>query len=392
MTPAELRRRLLDLVGTRRLAEFADLSADDLSALDRMAAQHRLQPLLHHQHRTHPNLPAVLADSWSAAFRNQAMLALSQRAELERTISLLRAAGFAPLALKGAWLSQFAYPHPALRPLRDIDLLLDAETVIPAFARLDAAGYRLIDPPELPLAELILTDKHLPPLLSPGGTVVELHHHLWEPDGRLDHASPRAIEAAVRVAAVNERDGLAYPAPADMLAHLIAHAVYSHRFDCGPLLLADIDCLLRVRPIDWAEFWHRAGAEGWGGGARLVLALVERHRAGVEVDWCDEIPVPAALLGDAADLLLQDLDQRQSAGVLASLRRRGWQGLLDRISGRRRIATGQAVQRDMASAGGFLSWAGSRWRRTIGDLAHHDTRQQGLALARLSSWLDRGRV
>ncbi|QEA16105.1 nucleotidyltransferase domain-containing protein [Novosphingobium ginsenosidimutans] len=391
MTPEELRRRLLDLVGTRRPAQFADLSGDDLAKLDRMAAQHRLQPLLHHQHRAHPDLPPVLAEAWSAAFRCQALLALSQRAELERTVTLLRAGGFAPLALKGAWLHRFAYPHPALRPLRDIDLLLDPASVIPAFAFLEAAGYQLIEVPELPLPELVRTDKHLPPLLSPGGTVVELHHHLWEPDGRLDHASPAAIDAEVRAGAVMDEDGLAYPAPIDMLAHLIAHAVYSHRLDCGPLLLADIDFLLRARPIDWARFWVRAGTEGWSSGARLVLSLVEHYRSAVRIEWHDHKPVPDALLNDAALLLLQDLDRRQSAGFLASLQRRGWQGLRDRVTGRRRVAAGPAVRREMASAGGFIGWAGSRWRRTAGDLVRRDTRKQARALARLSAWLDHPR-
>lgn len=241
----------------------------------------------------------------------------------------------------------------------------------------------------MPLPELIRTDKHLPPLLSPGGTVVELHHHLWEPDGRLDHASPAAIDAAVRAAAVTEADGLAYPAPIDMLAHLIAHAVYSHRLDCGPLLLADVDFLLQARPIDWARFWERARMEGWSGGARLVLSLVARHRSGISIAWSGQEPVPEALLDDAALLLLQDLERRQSAGFLASLQRRGWPGLLDRVTGRRRVATGPAVRREMASAGGFIGWAGSRWRRTAGDLAHRDTRNQARSLARLSSWLDR---
>ena len=388
MTPDVLHRRLLDLVGTRRPSTFADLSGDDLAALDRMAAQHRLQPLLYHQHRARADLPPAIAEAWRAAFRNQALLALSNRAELVRTITLLRAGGFAPLALKGAWLSRFAYPHPALRPLRDIDLLLDPATVIPAFAVLEAAGYHSIEAPELPLPELVRTDKHLPPLLSPGGTVVELHHRLWEPDGRLDHASPVAIEAAVRADAVTEEDGLSYPAPIDMLAHLIAHAVYSHRLDCGPLLLADVDFLLRTRPINWARFWQRAGSEGWSAGARLVLSMVERHRSGASIEWIDCQPVPDAMLDDLSLLLLQDLDRRQSANFLASLRLGGWQGLLDRVTGRRRLVSGPAVRREMASAGGFLGWASSRWRRTASDLAHREARIQAHSLARLSSWLD----
>ena len=389
MKPAALRRRLLDLIGTRRLTELADLSVADITALNDLAFQHRLQPLLHHQHRAHPDLPVVLARSWNNAFRYQALLALGQRTELERTAGLLRMAGFAPLALKGAWLSRYAYPHAALRPMRDIDLLLDSDSVVPAFARLEANGYHLIEPPEPPLAELVRTDKHLPPLLSPGGVVVELHHRLWEPNGRLDHASPAMIDAAVRAAAVTEADGLDYPTPLDMLAHLIVHAVYGHRLDCGPLLLADVDCLLQVRSISWPTFWSRARTEGWDRGARLVLALVERYRAGVRIDWVDEAPVPLAQLDGAADLLLQDLDRRQSAGVLASVRRRGWQGLFDRITGRRRLAGGGTVKRDMEVAGGFATWANARWRRTAGDLAHGATRQQGMALAQLSAWLDK---
>lgn len=392
MTPAERRRVLLAMVGTGP-SDVTSLSDADWQALDRLAAQHRLQPLLHHQHRESPGIPPAIAAGWAAAFRAQALLALSQQADLARTVAQLRKSGLAPLALKGAWLGAHAYPHPALRPLRDIDLLLDPATVIAGFGQLEAAGYRQLEPSALSLEELIRTDKHLPPLLSPGGTVVELHHCLWEPAGRLDHASPAAIDAAVRAKAVTEPDGIAYPAPIDMLAHLIAHAVYSHRLDCGPLLLADIDYLLRVRPIDWVTFWERAAVEGWRSGARLVLALVERWRGAERVTLTATAgpDVPAAVLDEAADLLLQDLASRQSAGVLASIRRQGWGGLNDRLRGRTSSGTGP-VQRDLAVQGGFASWAGSRLRRTLGDLIRAEPRQQGEALARLSRWLDESAV
>lgn len=390
MTPTALRRVLLALVGTGPVPDLSALAERDWQALDRLAAQHRLQPLLHFQHRESPDIPPAVSAGWAAAYRAQAILALSQRAELDRTVALLRRAGLAPLALKGAWLGSHAYPHPALRPLRDIDLLLDPGSVVAGFEVLGAAGYRQIEPTALALADLIRTDKHLPPLLSPGGTVVELHHRLWEPDGRLDHASPLEIDAAVRRAAVTEADGLSYPAPADMLAHLIVHAVYSHRLDCGPLLLADIDYLLQVRTIDWAVFWDRAAAEGWRGGARMVLALVERWRdAGSIVLTASAGPdVPAALLDDAADLLLQDLDSRHSAAVLASVRRQGWRGLADRLRGRTQSQDG-GVQRDLDVHGGYAAWAGSRLRRTLHDLVRPGPRHQGQALARLSQWLDR---
>lgn len=389
MTLTALRRVLLALVGTGPVPDLSVLRERDWLALDRLAAQHRLQPLLHHQHRQTPGIPAAIAAGWAAAYRAQALLGLSRQAELTRTVALLRQAGLAPLALKGAWLSAHAYPQPALRPMRDIDLLLDPSTVVAAYDLLLVAGYRQLEPAALSLEQLLLTDKHLPPLLSPGGTAVELHHRLWEPAGRLDHASPAAIDAAVRQAAVIEADGIAYPAPLDMLAHLIVHAVYSHRLDCGPLLLADVDYLLRARAIDWSHFWDRAAAEGWRSGARLVLALVERWRGtgAVTRTAAAGADVPSTVLEEAADLLLQDLDSRHSAGFLATVRRQGWRGLADRLRGRTPSAAGP-IQRELAGQGGFAAWARSRMRRTASDLFRTDPRRQGQALARLSQWLD----
>lgn len=389
MNRADLCRTLLALVGTGSPPDLSGLAPADWQALDRLAVQHRLQPLLHHQHRESAAIPAAIREGWAAANRAYAILALAQQAETTGTVALLREAGLAPVALKGTWLGRYAYPHPALRPLRDIDLLLDPETVLSGFRHLVAAGYQLIDPPELSLDDLLLTDKHLPPLRAPGGTVIELHHRLWEPDGRLDHASPLAIDNAVRRAAVTESDGVAYPAPADMLAHLIVHAVYSHRLDCGPLLLADIDFLLQARSIEWPAFWDRAAAEGWLSGARLVLALVAAWRGAGSIALTPTAgpEVPAAIIEDAALLLLQDLDSRQSAGVLASIERLGWQGLTDRVLGRKR-GGGQLVRRTTGSAGTFAGWAASRLRRTTGDLLRAGPRDQARALARLSRWLD----
>jgi len=317
------------------------------------------------------------------------MLALRQTTDLANTVALLCAEGFAPLALKGAWLCRHAYPHPALRPMRDIDLLLDHASVIPAFEHLRTAGYELCAPPELSLPDLVRIDKHLPPLISPGGTTIELHHRLWVPDGRLDHASPSVIDDRVRAHAVLEDDGILYPAPIDMLAHLIVHSVYGHRFDCGPLVLTDIDYLLRARGVDWALFWQRAESEGWRSGARLLLALVAAYRSDVQIRLTPAAgPEPSPeIMADAVDLLLQDLATRQSAGVLATVKRHGWRGTHDRMLGRNRTSAA-LVTRQKSAEGGFVRWAIARLGRTLGDLQRTDPRHQGLALARLSHWLD----
>lgn len=390
MEISSLRRVLLELVGTARIPDTSGLNASDWTKLDYMAAQHRLQPLLHAQHRGNSAIPPTIAANWQAAHRMAAMTALVQTADLHATVRLLEAAGYAPIALKGSWLARCAYPEAAQRPARDIDLLLDPASVLGAFELLQAHGFPLEYPPEMALADILRLDKHMPPLRAPNGTRIELHQHLWEHDGRLDHASPAGRDAELRQHAVRGEDGILYPAGDDMLAHLIVHAAYSHRLDCGPLLLADIDFLMRQVKIEWPRFWERSAQQGWQRGARLVLELVAQYRTGTTIDFSsDQGPAPlSGLLESAPDLLLQELETRRSAGFAASAVMHGGTRIVARLTGRSSTRDGAPAVRNMAEEGGFLGWASSRLVRTVVELTQADVRRQSRSLSRISKWLD----
>ncbi len=385
-----LRRILLAMVGTGGAPALEGLGTADWSALNALAAQHRLKPLLHFQHASDARIPAAVRADWHEAHRVAALQAMLTRHELRECARLLEAAGITPIALKGAWLGAHAYPAPALRPMRDIDLLMPQDQVLAAYAALKASGYRDYGPAEMSLEQAVRLDKHLPPLIAPRGTVVELHHRLWEPDGRLDHASPvQQVPGTART--VRDEDGIAYLAPEETLAHLIVHAVYSHRLDCGPLLLPDIDYLLRAAPVDWPAFWLRANSEGWRSGARLVLELVASYRPGAGIDFTADSgpPPPAKLIAAAPDLFLQDLDTRRSAGLAAAAISSGPARLFQRLRGRRGAHGEADVTRSMEHEGGMAGWAGSRVWRSLTELAHADVRRQSRQLAALSTWLDR---
>ncbi len=245
------------------------------------------------------------------------------------------------------------------------------------------------DSGELALAEVVRLDKHLPPLESPRGVFVELHQRLWEIDGRTDHAAPAATESRIRARAIRT-GGVTYLDPRDLLAHLIIHAVYDHRLDCGPLVLSDITFLLQREEIDWPTFWADARRDGWDRGALLLLAMAARADPSLRIDWPDgEAGADHPLAGAASRLLLQDLDTRQSAGVLATLSAGGLGAFLRRIAGRRKAAADDhATPRNMGAHGGFGRWAGSRLWRTLAELARPQVRRQSRDLARLSQWLD----
>ena len=386
-----LRRIVLSLVGTQQVPPLNDLNEHNWAVINGLAGQHRLKPLLHAQHSANPAIPLALRRDWQETHRMAALQAMLARQELIECAGLLEAAGLAPIALKGAWLSRHAYPAAALRPMRDLDLLVPAAQVLDGYAVLLAAGYTELEPPEMSLSEVIRLDKHMPALLAPRGSVIELHHRLWEPDGRLDHATPLHDEAALRGRAVCDADAIRYLSPDDTLAHLIIHAVYSHRLDCGPLLLPDIDYLLQTTAIDWAEFWTRAAAQGWRSGARLVLELVATYRANARIDFSLDpgTPAPSELVAAAPDLLLQDLATRRSAGLAAAALAAGPMKLLQRMRGRRGAHGEAEVTRTMDHEGGMLGWAGSRAWRSLTQLARADVRRQSRQLAALSQWLDR---
>ena len=386
-----LRRLLLGLVGSGPISLPEGLTAEDWIALDRIAAMHRLQPLLHVRHGRSQAIPGHISDSWRSAYRQAALAAMAHRAELLRCHELLDEAGLSPIALKGAWLSRHAYPDPALRPMRDIDLLVPRAQVLDAFERLLKAGYAQIEPAEMALEAIVRLDKHMPPLISPGGVVIELHHRLWEPDGRLAHASPVIDEAGLLDRAMVDEDAIRYLAPEDLLAHLIVHAVYSHRLDCGPLLLPDIACLLEKAPASWPRFWQAARTQGWRDGARLVLELVASAYPEARIDFApdEEAAPPRDLLDAAPDLLLQDLDSRPSAHVAAATLKGGWRELRNRAAGRRMASGESPVLRETRHEGGRLGWMLSRGWRTMRDLSRADTRRQSRQLAELSTWLDR---
>ncbi len=383
-------RVLLELTGTTGNPDLGRLSAADWEAIDHLAAEHRLRPLLHARHRDDSAIPPALRESWQAAHRLTAMTAMVQRAELADTAQLLARAGIDAMVLKGGWLAWQAYPEAAQRPLRDIDLLLREEQFVAGWHLLLEAGYRPAAELDLPLDQLVEVDKSPPPLIGPRGTAIELHLHAWFPEGRLEYHSPPPDDAGLFTRARRGVAGVLHPAPEDMLAHLVIHAIYSHRLDCGPLLLPDIDYLLRAEAIDWPTFWTRAAAGGYAGGARLVLDLVQRYRAPPGLDLA-MAPVPASppeLLATAEELMLQDLTTRYSAGFAASGLAQGLKGLWPRIV--RRVASGDSAahHRDSARDGGYLAWAGSRLKRTLGDLTDPKVRRQSRQLAQLSQWLD----
>lgn len=305
-----------------------DGAAINWSRIDRIARQHRLRPLLHQRVRAGAiNPPPGLASEWERAWQRSAIRALQRRAELTRIGAVLAAHGATALLLKGGAIAWRGWFDPALRPMRDLDLLLEPEAATRIHNALSAAGYRPTAPAP---AHHDAAAKHLPGLAAPeSGVVLELHTRLWDTRSEAGGAAEEAFRRRMLAGAVSLLDLPAHIAAPDdgcALLHVIVHGVLDHQFNNGPLLLFDIAELVRHGTIDWPPLWRAAEEAGAVRAVQLGLALAEDLLVDLPIAWGDHRPagLDRARLDAAAGLLLVDLTSKTELGLLGRIARLSW--------------------------------------------------------------------
>lgn len=407
----QLRTLLLELLSTCRPvapAAVAALDERDWETLLAMARQHRLLPLLHwrlSRERAELPVPQAVSETLAVAFKRSAMRALQMQQELVLLHRLLANAGVPHLALKGAYLALHAYPHPALRPMRDLDILVPQAQALDTYQLLLDNGFARSEHCSGDVEANLLARKHLPPLLSPSGRVaVELHTRLsgWQGSGRADIIEDGALwQRAIR-RTIGDSE-LTFMSPTDLLLHLIDHAVYEHRFDNGPLTLGDLAYLLDGHVIDWPLFWRQAEQAGRSRGALLLLRMVEYYFGTQSIPWPDGEERATAsveqVMDTAALLTLRNFAARRDALLQRDLVGRatlpGKIGVFVQkaVPPKRKIATLYPVSERSPRV--YLWYVAHWWRlmsvrmpQYLRSRAQGDTGIEAHRIAHLEQWLD----
>lgn len=322
MNLSQQQRCLLDVLFRQQ-----PLSADKLDRMDEndwdslltMLHEHRLAPLLHSRFNNelkHLNVPDKVREQLKETYRTSSFRSLALQHELLQLHHLLNAAGIEYAALKGAYLAFNIYPHAALRPMRDLDVLVSSDDLLPAYERLLAAGYQRPSDSKGDLEAIKKIGLHLPPLLSPKNRIfIELHHRFMEADNK-ENKQNIATDAlwSRRVHATIADNAVSFLSETDLLLHLIDHAVYHHYFDNGALIFSDITYLLKKESIDWVLFWQLAIDQGVVKGCCLVLKMVQCYDHSLDIKWLgNEVDVPEGTILTASLMSLVDLNQSKVA-------------------------------------------------------------------------------
>jgi hypothetical protein len=309
------------------------LDDDDWATLMGMVGQHRLGPYMYWRLTRELDgrtVPQSVHAQLETEFRASVLRSLTLQRELFKLHRILADAGVPYIALKGAYLAYHCYPHAAMRPMRDVDILVPDDQVLDVFNLLLDHGYQQATNQQGNLDTWLQAKKHLPPLFSPfGKKMIELHNRLSMPDPRGgNQALPSTDEGLWSRRIYCELAGSSIPflSPTDLLLHLCVHAVYDHKFDNGPLTISDLSLLIGKQDIDWQLFWQLAADGGWSKGCLLILKMTEHFDGRLDIRWPgDDVESPTEeLVQTSCRLVLRDFDTRHDANLLGELGHLGY--------------------------------------------------------------------
>lgn len=300
--------------------DVSELSPEDWRYVLDCGREHRFLPLLHwalRQSGTFSHIPTEIQKTLADISNRHTLRALTVQRELLLLNQLLDHANIAHVFLKGAYLAQFAYPHPALRPVRDLDVVIQPSQIKYAQDLLITKGYSPTKNAPGMVEAYAEQAKHLPGLRSPSRHItVELHVHVDAPGGVLTGMDAFKNVRTQRLANAD----LPFMDPTDLLIHLCVHAVSFHNFNNGPLIIADIGFLLQTCSLSGDQIQQRADELGVAKPVALALALTESAWSTRRNDLPILIEnVPQSLISAARQMCFTPLKQQQNMSFLADL-------------------------------------------------------------------------
>ncbi len=311
MMPQQISKLVLDLLFLQQpvpAEQVNSLSENQWKTIMSIVKQHRLGPLLYwrlKQEQKHLLIPEDIQNSLSQQYKKSALRSLQLQRELIKLSDALSNANIPFIALKGAYLAFYAYPEPALRPMRDLDILVSKENVIRAYSLLLDCGYKKTNSAGDPQAYINEGRKHLAPISTPDNLIkIEIHLSISKNNNQNNQWVHDCWLRSINRNVANK--SITFLSETDLLLNLIEHASYHHLFDNGPLIISDIANLIQTHVIDWKLFWQISENNHSTRGALLVLKTVNHYFAELPIQWPANtfISVPTDVI-DSALLLSQ---------------------------------------------------------------------------------------
>jgi hypothetical protein len=258
----------------------------DWEPLIQIAVLQRVAPLLYRSVKGRQVVPEALERSLENTYLATAKRNLFLYHELQNVLRRLNEAGVPVIMLKGAALTETLYQNIALRPMRDLDLLVLPTDAARTVALLEAAGYRRETEPH-PGVSLAYENEvalYKPSLES---YLLEVHWSLFDSPYYQQMAMDWFWESTQIVDTPSGQ--LRILGPEAQVVHLCGHMVLHHAQESNLLWMHDLALFIHAHEgdIDWALLLEKTQE------FQLVLSVgltLER----LSLQW--QVPIPAPVL------------------------------------------------------------------------------------------------
>lgn len=251
----------------------------DVSRVLAAANKHRVAQLLWHNLRQLPanDLTQAFVDTLKPWYAANALRVLSNSRDQLLLQDAFAAQGIRSMALKGVTLARTLYGDPALRQQGDIDLMVDADHVLPAHAIVAARGFGdalRFDALDDGRRRWVMRQHKDVEFIryQPSLQVVDLHWRLTRNPALFGHALD-ALWARGRDADIGPRT-VRTLSTEDLLIYLCVHGCATVWYRAK--WVADLAPLLETQNIDWTLLRERAEAGNAVKVLGIGLAIAER--------------------------------------------------------------------------------------------------------------------
>ena len=204
------------------------------------------------KHADSASVPPEVLRRLDQVYYQQAVRNALLGASLEAVLASLSRYGVPVIVLKGVSLAELVYGNIALRPMKDLDVLVQPRDLDLAERLVRQLGY-VPDDWWRPAEWYRRHHHHLVPYRArDGSSILELHHHIFPPDAGV-RVPIEDLWQRARLAGLGSGQALVL-APADLLLHLSVGLAAVEHFGGGLRTLCDIAAVIKRygAEVDWA--------------------------------------------------------------------------------------------------------------------------------------------
>ncbi|OGV56267.1 MAG: hypothetical protein A2017_11480 [Lentisphaerae bacterium GWF2_44_16] len=253
----------------KELLDISGMSSEDWSSIYKIAWQNNLLPLLYCKLNSHKiPLPVALRTTLRTDYLVHEVRDMRRKKQLLELIRIFNDHNVNHILLKGSHLAEKVYFNSALRPMCDIDVLIQKSEFKKTYEILIQNGYVSSNANYYDF-DIYSINGHYPCLVKADCIPIELHWNIHELYNSKNIEDIWSRSESVSIGDLKTK----VLSPEDILLHLSVHKGCD-LFISSFLVLNDINEICSRHKIDWEKLLSLASSKDWWGNTKCLFSAL----------------------------------------------------------------------------------------------------------------------